>query len=498
MIGLVHTVSGRRGFSLVEVLFAVFVLGLGLLGLASVFPAVIAQQRDAAETVGAASAGEAAVSYLTGGTARGLETILSEPGFGGFASRSFEENLPSLELDGLPGTSVQEESLGYDFTDEGWASRSSMLWQPGFQWNGGMLVTPPEASGLSQEAPLAAYVAEGLVSFGIGDFVYQNPVNPTDAGVILPGDPPQELRDTDGNLLGLQSHPGSTVLPIGARVFPEPYSGVPPRFVWDLVLRRNVSNRVEAAIFIRAFDPGLEVPEGDADGTPDGFPDAHVRVSNTVTRLGVGRLADGTTAVPAERKRLPVGMFSDSFLPTASGARPVVGGESMYAVPLTVEAQVPLPPVAGERRFDGSYVVVRRPSSWDFEDAGFTQTAAINPQAAGGSGLPGWFDLMIQPGQRVVDNLGLVRRVLGEADPAELPDYITPQAGELVLRVSPEYELSAGRTDVDGNRTVPADRLDDDGVYSVAQRSTQLFQLVFTPQVPEIVIVTELPRSEER
>ena len=56
--------SARRAFSLVEVLVAVFVLALGLLGLGAVFPAVLRQQRIATETTQGLSAQNAVAPIL--------------------------------------------------------------------------------------------------------------------------------------------------------------------------------------------------------------------------------------------------------------------------------------------------------------------------------------------------------------------------------------------------------------------------------------------------
>src|SRR4051794_29305837 len=55
----------RRGFSFVEVLFAVMILGIGFILIAGVFPVAIAQtQSNGEETVGAAI-GRNAVAYLS-------------------------------------------------------------------------------------------------------------------------------------------------------------------------------------------------------------------------------------------------------------------------------------------------------------------------------------------------------------------------------------------------------------------------------------------------
>jgi len=58
----------RSGFTLIEVLLGVIILGLGLLGLAAVFPAVVVQQRQASDTVEGESIARSAESFLTAST----------------------------------------------------------------------------------------------------------------------------------------------------------------------------------------------------------------------------------------------------------------------------------------------------------------------------------------------------------------------------------------------------------------------------------------------
>ncbi|MBL8885723.1 MAG: type II secretion system protein [Phycisphaerales bacterium] len=54
-----------KAFTLVEVLLGIIILAVGLLGLASVFPLVVRQQREAQDTVVGVSAARAAESFLT-------------------------------------------------------------------------------------------------------------------------------------------------------------------------------------------------------------------------------------------------------------------------------------------------------------------------------------------------------------------------------------------------------------------------------------------------
>lgn len=65
----------RPAFTLIEVLFAVLILAIGLLGIGSIFPAVIRQQREASDRINATVVTSAIQSDLLaeGGLLRALQ-----------------------------------------------------------------------------------------------------------------------------------------------------------------------------------------------------------------------------------------------------------------------------------------------------------------------------------------------------------------------------------------------------------------------------------------
>lgn len=69
-------ISRRRGFTLVEILIAVLVLSLGLLGLAAVFPVVVREQRIAVDETRGVEAAAAAESWLRSHETLGFRAVL--------------------------------------------------------------------------------------------------------------------------------------------------------------------------------------------------------------------------------------------------------------------------------------------------------------------------------------------------------------------------------------------------------------------------------------
>lgn len=195
-----------RAFSLVEVLIAILVLALGLLGLGAVFPAVISEQRRSFDSIN----GESIARQVEDMMRRGNELVdlspLRQPSFGRL--RGAED-----------GDSVRPTPLGApDAFDFLWVMDNLTRIDGGANspWDGAV----PGAS-------------------NFGDF---------QRGVW-------RVNSNENRI--------EQILPVSARLHPQPNSGLDPRFVWDVVARRTPAGSVEMAVFVRRTDDRIR-PVGNA------------------------------------------------------------------------------------------------------------------------------------------------------------------------------------------------------------------------------------------
>jgi prepilin-type N-terminal cleavage/methylation domain-containing protein len=234
----------RGGFTLIEVLMAVLVLGIGLLGLASVLPAVLRQQRVAADTTYGELAGQSAGAY--------------------FAAR------PTLAAYiGTGGGGGPAQVVPVPLDDRFWT-----LWaRPRIDPATGQAWRPAPTPAIPNPGPLAVAITGTQI-----------PNNAQWAPIGLDG------TGRGWAQLGIEIRVGSgtgneraqrpVFVPLADRLYPADSSGLRnPQFVWDLAVRRKVPIRqganansndpndfppgyekVQVAVFVRRIDPRIRIP----------------------------------------------------------------------------------------------------------------------------------------------------------------------------------------------------------------------------------------------
>ena len=201
--------SDRRAFTLIEVLLGVLILGLGLLGLASVFPLVVRQQRESLDSV------------LGGSSVQGAKSIIQG---------HFNLNHPSTKR-GWAALSIDLATAA-----AGNANRRS-LWSDALGSSNPRLNLYGDIQGVSPKPEPG--------SIFIWDATTYTPSAGNEPNVII--------RTSD------------RLLPSGP--------GVTPQYVWDVVpiLASSVPATAQAtqqplplrvAVFVRRIDPGIRLPTG--------------------------------------------------------------------------------------------------------------------------------------------------------------------------------------------------------------------------------------------
>ncbi|MFO0836729.1 MAG: prepilin-type N-terminal cleavage/methylation domain-containing protein [Phycisphaerales bacterium] len=283
--------NSHRGFTLIEVLIAVLVLAIGLLGIGAVFPVVVRQQRQAQDTIQGLTARKNAEAYIL---ARGTKKELK-----GFVSQVSRTGSPTTITCSAP----HRLFVGDRVRLAGLVTSPSNLNNREFLVsaivNASSFIINAEVTKVDQPSGTWSLARRSTARDIAALIVEQSSAKPEEWHV-----PPVNLKN---GLITLDQE----TIPLGDRLAPPPFSeGAEPQFVWDfaarlpeLALDKNgfVAHlgHLELAVFVRRIDTGITL------GQP-------ASKKYTLSHVLVG---DG---IPANYRRVPVGVDANGG-PTLNG-----------------------------------------------------------------------------------------------------------------------------------------------------------------------------------
>lgn len=429
---------GQRGFSLVEVLMAVLILGLGLLGLGAIMPAVVKQQRTGTDQTFGTLAAESVVANFTGGNLG-----LSEPRT---AARDFmrsqlsawnawARSLPAGQIPLLqPNGTLQNRTIRDETPGSG---------NPGF--------VPTVELGY----------ADATVIPVNGSWRILRPIETSlDRLAIGATGGPQNVTLSLGN-----ADQEPDWIPMSSRLWPtvDRADIREPQFVWDIAIRRKNALREDTSVWENGNPPAggsrvLNEP-GAFDLQAVVFirrVDANIRTRDNLTPLQA--MVDVNVAT--NNRKWPVSEVTASGLPTGDGSRSNTGGQFSYSPIQQINAFYPV-------RNDGALVQTQAELNAARPDLiTLTSQGVVGPDVAK---VNNQIEQIAQGGQFLVDNRGNVYRVEGRFDPVG----DNANDGRVTVIVSPPPPLA---------------------LRQLAAPTGTIPNLLATVQTPAAVRVVDLPK----
>ena len=442
-------------------------MAIGMLSLAAVFPVVIAQQREAVDVTTGSLAGSAATDFLSRSELLGLNVIARDIYFGSKSPQNIL--IPPNPLIRCPDQIV-----------------STGLWEADWFWDDSNLDLSDVATEWQLNDQNLSNLSTGEISFTLVPMramveaiveLYETEQNAA-GNAITYAQALYETSDVCGILsnrewveLGWKagqtwsnaypeptvgdSFPGNSgsnnweyVLPTSARVSPQPFAGAvsdpdrprlnQPEFIWDFVMRRTDDGGVEAAMFVRRLDPRIPIPAGE-----------------TLSQVLTGQTSEDLV--------YPISFNLNQARPARTGKR---DGNHVYshiaaiAAVHDAEAQVSASGVPDRARLRLT------------EDLGGLEPP-VWPGRGAGVGFEQIVRFAARPGQKLVDNTGVVRTVT---------EVVSITNNEAIVRVSPAFPATADLARAGGS----LNNLQDD------ERGTVLQQVLFTADIPVNVFVERI------